>query len=141
MINVVYMFFSVIGFGIIFNLPLNLLPAAAFSGAVGQAGYTMMMHYSHSPIAATVFSSIVIGLLGEIMARMYKKPSTMFVIPGILPLVPGAYIYQTMLKLVQDNIKEAVHYGLLTAFLSIGIAAGLIMVTTFWNLFFDKDKK
>lgn len=138
MINVVYMFFSVIGFGIIFNLPLRLLPIAALSGAVGQAGYSIMMYLFQSPIVATVVSAVIIGLLGEIMARIYKKPATMFVIPGILPLVPGAYIYQTMLYLVQDNINLAIQYGLLTGFVSLGIAAGLIAVTTFWNLFFDR---
>lgn len=136
--SVIYMFFSVIGFGIIFNLPVRMLPLAALSAAVGQAGYTVMMNLYQSPVAATVLSAVIIGLLGELMARVYKKPATMFVIPGILPLVPGAYIYQTMLYLVQDNISLAIQYGLLTGFASIGIAAGLIAVTTFWNLFFDR---
>ncbi|TZE82416.1 threonine/serine exporter family protein [Calorimonas adulescens] len=138
MLNVIYMFFSVIGFGIIFNLPMKMLPLAALSAAVGQAGYTIIMDRFQSPVAATVLSAIIIGLLGEVMARTFKKPATLFVIPGILPLVPGAYIYQTMLYLVQDNIKLAIEYGLLTGFVSLGIAASLMAVTTFWNLIFNK---
>lgn len=141
MLGFIYSFFSVIGFGIVFNLPIKLLPAAALSGAIGQAGYDIVMHYFNSPTTATVVAAVIIGLLGEIMARLYKKPATLFVIPGIIPLVPGSYIYQAMLSLVQGNMKSAGQYGLLTVFLSIGIAAGLMAVTTFWNIFFGSHKK
>jgi len=68
-----------------------------------------MQIYS-SPIAATFAASILIGIMGEIFAKKLKNPSTIFTIPGIIPLVLGITAYKTIKALIEGNlnIKEII---------------------------------
>ncbi len=55
----------------------------------------------------------------------------MFVIPGILPLIPGIGLYNTMLSLIQKNYSLAMSKGTDALFLSAAIALGVLVVTSF----------
>lgn len=129
--QLIYGFIATAGFAILFNLPSNAIFVSGISGAIGWAGYLMMMYIYPSPILSTFIAAIFIGIMGEIFARKFKNPSTIFVIPGILPLVPGAYSYRTILAIVEGNNKQAITLGLQTIGIAIAIAAGLIIVISF----------
>ncbi len=59
----------------------------------------------------------MVGTLGELFARYFKKPATVYIIPGIVPLVPGAGMYYTMLALVEKDFLLAANNGTETFFL------------------------
>jgi len=129
--EILYGFMATAGFAILFNIPQNMIIISAFSGAIGWSGYLIMMHIYPSVILSTFIASLFIGIMGEFFARHYKNPSTIFVIPGILPLVPGAYSYKTMFAIIQGNNKQALNLGLQTIGIAIAIAVGLILVISF----------
>lgn len=72
--------------------------------------------------------SIFSAAYAEIAAKYAKAPATLFLIPALIPLVPGSYVYYMMLSLVQDNYIATRRYGLLTAQWAIGLAAGISVV-------------
>ena len=68
-------------------------------------------------------------LYAELMARLRKCPTTLFVIPAILPLVPGGSLYYAMSYAVRGQMGAAGQYGLRALKLGLAIAAGIsIMV-------------
>ncbi len=64
------------------------------------------------------------------MARYYKKPATVYIIPGIVPLVPGAGMYYTMLALVSKDFYTAINKGTETFFIAAAISLGIIISTS-----------
>ncbi|HEX3025801.1 MAG TPA: threonine/serine exporter family protein [Clostridia bacterium] len=68
------------------------------------------------------------AVLSEILARVMKMPATIFMIPAIIPLVPGVGLYQTMMFLVQQQDNQAAKTGT-TTLLSI-VAMAMAMVFT-----------
>ena len=54
----------------------------------------------------------------------------MFVIPGIIPLVPGLGMYNTMLYLVQSNFELAISKGANVLFVGGAISLGILVVTS-----------
>lgn len=124
-------FLATAGFAFLFNVPIDAIVVSGLSGAVGWAGYLLVMKIYPSTVAATFIASLLIGIMGEIFAQRKKYPTTIFVIPGIIPLVPGAYSYKTVLAIIQGNNKQAFDLGLQTIGIALAIAAGLMFVISF----------
>ena len=83
-----------------------------------------------STAPANLIAAISVASFGELFARINKNPVTAFVIPGIIPLVPGYGIYSTMLKLLQNDLEQGLTLGLQTVFNSGAIAIGVILVSS-----------
>ncbi|WZL82060.1 threonine/serine exporter family protein [Vallitaleaceae bacterium 9-2] len=124
----------VIGFSFIFNLPRRVLLHSGIAGAFGWVAYTYFLNTFSSTIAAALIGALVVGLLGEILARIMKMPATTFVIPGIIPLVPGYGLYYSMLKIIERNYQQALNVGFESLLIALGIAAGVIISTSMGKL-------
>ena len=81
--------------------------------------------------------------MSEYLARKLKQPAIVFVIPGIIPLVPGLGMYNTMLYLVQNDYNLAISKGADVLFVGGAISLGVLIVTSIVrsiNLFEMKKK-
>lgn len=125
--QIIYSFLSTIGFAVLFNIPKGSILMSGINGAAGWAIYMIINNIYSSPVAATFLAAITVGLIGEILAKHFKKPATVFIIPGIVPLVPGAGTYYTMLAIVEKNFLEAANIGTETLFIAGSIASGIII--------------
>lgn len=139
-LQVLYGFLAALGFGIIFGVPQNSLIAAGISGAVGWLGYMIVMEVYPSSIAATFVASVLIGIMGEFFAKRLKNPSTIFIIPGITPLVPGITSYRTIKALIDGNNELALNLAILTVGTAIAISTGLIFAMSFFRIRKRKPK-
>lgn len=126
--RVLLAFFISLLFGLIFQVPKKSLIAGGFTGAVGFASFTLIGEYQ-PPILATLLASIIIGVLGEIFARIYKMPVTVFVTVGFIPLVPGLRAYNTILALTNGQFGQGIEQGLQTLFTAGAIALGISIVS------------
>lgn len=70
--------------------------------------------------------TLVIALLGELLAKLIKMPATIFIFPAVIPMVPGLGLYQTMLAFVQNDIPSALNIGVDTL---VNIGAMAIAMT------------
>ncbi len=132
MINIIlhflYAFVCTIGFAIIFNTPRASLLKAGFTGAIGWTVYRLTSHYSPSIVFSSFLGAFFVALSGEIFAIVDKKPMTVYVIPGIVPLVPGYSLYYTMLSILENDNVTALERGSEAFMVAISIAAALTII-------------
>lgn len=133
-LQVVCGFLAAAGFGILFNVPQNCLIASGISGAIGWLGYLVAMNIYPSSIAATFVASVLIGIVGELFAKRLKNPSTIFTIPGIIPLVPGITAYRTIKALIDSDNELALSLAITTVGMAIAISSGLIFAISFFRI-------
>lgn len=138
---------SAVGFSVMLNIPRKLIIFPAIVGSISFFTYLLIENNGRDFIIATVAGSFVVGVLGEIFASFNKQPSTLFTIPGILPLVPGYAIYYAMLYLVQNNLSSASEKATAALFTAIAIACGIALSATIMrklrpvlDRFFKKNK-
>lgn len=139
-LQMLYGFLATAGFGILFNVPKEHIVETGLSGAISWAGYLVMMQLYGSSVAATFIASVLIGIMGEFFARKTKNPVTIFIIPAIIPLVPGVTSYKTIKALIDGRNKEALGLAILTAGIALAISSGLILVISFFRLRRQKTK-
>ena len=101
------------------------------SGLVGGLGwliYVLTKSLFNSVIFSTFIASMSIALLGEYFAFIDKNPVTIYIIPGIIPLVPGFGLYNTMLSIVEKQFDKVAEHGSETLMISMAIAGALVIV-------------
>ncbi|MFR2151035.1 MAG: threonine/serine exporter family protein [Christensenellales bacterium] len=76
---------------------------------------------------ATTLAAIALTLLSRMLSIAMKMPSTVFIVTGIFPLVPGAGIYHTAYALVSRNMEAFTLRGMQTLALAGAIALGILI--------------
>ncbi len=130
LLQFIFAFLATVGFCILFNIPKE---AIIKSSCIGAAGWIAFM-YSNTKLESIVFASFigacVVATISEIFARKFKEAVTVFVIPGILPLVPGAGMYNTMLAIIEKNFSKSAIIGTETMFMAGSIATAILIVSS-----------
>ena len=104
----IYSFIATIGFAVFLNAPRFTLIPNGFVGGIGWSIY--------------------------FLARKLKQPATVFVIPGIILLVPGLGMYKTMLYLVQNDYANAISKGADVLFIGGAISMGVLIITALFRM-------
>ena len=119
---------AVFCFGIFMSVPIRPLIVASVGSAISYVVYRVLT-LTVSDLLGFLAASFLIALWAEIMARVLKKPASIFVLPGIIPLVPGVGLYQTMLCLVRNDMEGFQTEGIHTLFISLIIGATVAVVS------------
>ena len=121
---------STIGFAIIFKLRVKHIPLAAFDGLVACVVYFVCLEFiSDDLFIANMLASFATAGVAEICARIGKAPSTIFLLPGCIALVPGGTLYQAMRSLLIKDYNEFGAQLLTTGKVAIAIGGGIIAVS------------
>ncbi|SMP49272.1 threonine/serine exporter family protein [Anoxynatronum buryatiense] len=120
--------FIICGFAFLFNAPLSSLPKAGFGGAMGWLAHLGTVSLTGSVIIGSFTGTLVIALLGEMFSIRDKKPMTVFIVPGIVPFVPGFGLYNTMLAILEQDYSMAASYGTDAFFVGLAIAFALTIM-------------
>lgn len=121
-------FLAILGFGIILSVPHGLLAAAGFAGALNWAVYCVVTGAGGGVVRAALMASMAAAFSSHVLARRKKAPVMVFLLPGILPTVPGASIYRTVLCLSRQENILAADYLAETLQIAGAMALGIFIV-------------
>lgn len=138
----IFAFIATFGWTIFFNAPKEDLLYCSLNGAIGWVVYVMLSKYTGNSVFSNFVSSFLVNVLSEILARKLKKPAILYIIPGIIPLVPGLGIYKTMLHMIQGSYITAIEIGTEVALVAGGIVLGMVVVTSLVKVYYKiKNEK
>lgn len=129
-----FAFCSTVGFCILFHVPKKHIVTAGFVGGMGWLTYTYFTTSGSGDILACFIGSCVVALISELFSRAFKDAATIFIIPGILPLVPGAGMYYTMLAILEGDVDKTAAIGTETLMMAGAIAVALLVVSSLIKL-------
>lgn len=113
------------GFAFLFNLRGKDIPLAAAGGALGWAVAVPVQAALGSQAVGYLAASMAIGIWSELVAALRRRPASIYIACGIIPLVPGGGMYYTMLEYVRGNNWNGLSTGLATLLAAGAIAVGL----------------
>ena len=129
-----------VAFGALFGVPAQYYLYCGLIGSAGWAVYVGLwetMHFWSEPTVVFLATVLVI-LLSRFFAVRKRCPVTIFLISGILPLVPGAGIYWTAYYLVTNQLDLALSKGFLAVKVAVAIVLGIVFVFEIPQRFFKK---
>lgn len=134
-IQVIGAFIAVITVAIIFGVPRKFLSYSGFVGAIGWFVYLLFRNDNFSNPTSMFFAALVVALISHSFARIKKTPVTVFLISGILPLVPGVGMYQIAYNLITNNNTLALFYFSETMKVAGMIAIAIFIMDSIFRIF------
>ena len=116
-------------FGIVYNVKRKRLLTVALGGGMGWLLYCIFFRISGSGFISNMGASMFATGYSELMARKRKAPAVVFLLPCLIPLVPGGGLYYSMSYAVLKDFSQCNAYAVSTGEAAFGIAAGIIMVS------------
>jgi len=130
-----------LGFNILFNIRGRKLLIASFGGLISWAVFLALEPLLPGEAIRYFLSAAAVTVYGEIFARIEKTPTTTFLVPSVIPLIPGGSLYYTMNYALNKQWAEFSHRGFYTLQLALALAVGIIAVTTLVRLLTIGRKK
>ena len=128
LIQLLTAFLASLGFSMVFGLRRRFLGYAALGGLLCWGLYLGMDAWTHMEFLSCLLASSFAVIYAELLARLLKTPATLFVVPAILPLVPGGALYYTMENVVHGRLDSARVYGQQPRIGALARAAGISFV-------------
>ena len=118
---------AVLGFCIVFEAPPKYLFACSLNAFLAWSVYLVADLFGLNGLWASFLSTVAADIFAYYGARILKAPVILFLVAGILPMVPGVSIYQGVYSLL-FGVGNASSI-LISAFMSTGVIALAIFVT------------
>lgn len=118
---------------IIFGIPRKHILADGIVGALGWLCYLLIMQKT-TIVMATLFASMIVAFLSNLLARVMKAPVTVFLIPGILSMVPGTSIYRVIYYMIHNDSDSTRYYLMETLQIAGMIVFAILIVETVFRV-------
>ena len=137
LIQIVTALVTSVTFGVVFKINRRHLLNAGVCGLLTYAAYFGIEMITSSLFWAAFISSAVAALFAETHARLVKAPSIVMLMPGVVPIVPGGYLYRSVRDVVSGLNESAIANLGMAAEIALGMAGGVVALTIFYAMFKD----
>lgn len=117
---------ATLGFAILFRLKPSHWPFAVLDGLFACICYFAFTELFGGNFLPNLLAAFVVAAFADLFARICKAPSTVFILPGCIALVPGGTLYYAMSNLLSENRSLALENFLVTLTVGIAIGGGII---------------
>ena len=138
-IQVAAAFVGTVGFSALFGAPRRFYVECGVAGMVGWAVY-LLVDVWWSVVGAAFFAALAVAAISHLLAKWRRCPVTVFLICGIIPLVPGGGIFWTAYYLVTNQLWTAASVGFIALKVTIAIAGGIILASAIMNKLIIRKK-
>lgn len=122
-------FCACVGFALAFNIRKGILICGA-GAALGWLAYLLGLDFLGNDLLAAFVAAMIISLFSEIMSRIRRCPVTGYLQVALLPLVPGAGIYDSMRYCVAGEMDLFLAKLVHTIGMAAALSVGAMLVST-----------
>lgn len=119
-----------LGFNLLFHIRGKKLIFATLGGVISWSVFLSLEPLLPGETIRYFLAAAAITVYGELMARWRKTPTTTFLVPSIIPLIPGSALYYTMNYALNKQWTVFLQQAFYTLQLALALAVGIISVTT-----------
>ena len=122
------------GFSLLYHIRGKKLLLAALGGGLSWA-----LHLALAPVLPGepiryFLCACFVAFYAEILARILKTPATTFLIPSMIPHIPGGSLYTTMRYALEKQWDLCLSQAFKTFKLALALAMGFVAVLMVFNV-------
>ena len=127
-------FLGTVAFGYLFGIPGKHY---GFCGLCGSVAWGVdVLPVWGSDVIASFAATVIVAFLSRLFAVRRRCPVTVFLIAGLIPLVPGIGLYWTFYYLVTNQLEQMSATGLVAVKSACAIVLGIVFVFEIPQAFF-----
>ncbi len=128
-VNIICSFIGTVAFSILFCVPKRYYLWCGITGVVGWMVYVLAINVS-SELVSNFLGTVIVVLMARILAVYKRCPITIFLIPGIFPLIPGSSVYYTVYYLVTEQYNQSINSAGKALTIAFAIVLGIVCVVS-----------
>ena len=117
-------------FAMFYDMRGSKLITACLGGMFTWAVCLLVTELTGSQYIAYILSAMLASVAAEILARVLKTPTTTFLVPILIPLIPGGGLFYTMSAAGEGDWTTFAAKGQSTLFLFGMLAAGIMAASS-----------
>jgi uncharacterized membrane protein YjjP (DUF1212 family) len=126
----VFGFIMTVGFCLQLNAPRRHILLASVIGGVGMVVLIGGPRLGYGSLLTVLIGTCIIAILSEIASRAGRDATIVFIIPGIIPFVPGLGLFEATSAILANDAALGMEKGASTLLYAGSIAISLIVVAT-----------
>ena len=132
-------FIGSVSFATIFKVAPRHLIYGGIAGLLTYVVYYAVEFFSGGMAFPAAFvSTMCAALFAEIASRTRKAPTIVFLIPAVIPTVPGGTLYRAMRALLMLDFDAAFEALLVALQIGLGIAGGILTVSIVFGIVMER---
>lgn len=146
-LQIIAAFIGAIGFSVIFNTPVRLLPIIGVGGMIAVSIRNILfLHAGVGLVIASFVGVVLIGIIALKLAGPTKTAPSVLSIPSVIPLIPGVLLYRYLIailninEITQSEFLTALQLGMTGIFVVIGLAVGVSIPQLLTKRYLDRNK-
>lgn len=140
-IHIVFSFLAACGFAVFLSAPRKTLFVSGANGMISWIIYILLVRQNVDIMLANFFAASTASFLSEIFAIKFKKPTIIFIVPGIITLIPGLGLYNTMFYMIEGQFQLSMQTGATVMFASGSIALGVVVASSLFRTYYTNRRK
>ena len=121
-------FIGTIGFSALFGAPRRYYLDCGLAGTAGWVVYLLLASAGPTHVVGAAFlGALAVAVMAHLLAVTRRCPVTVFLICGIIPLVPGGGIFWTAYYIITNQLRLAATTGFTALKVTIAIAGAIIL--------------
>ena len=118
-----------LGFAIMFRVRPRYLAISSVVGGICFSVYWLFdTMLGADPFVSALLATMAVAAISELLARIAHCPTLVFLLAGVIPIVPGSFLYRMMKALIEKNVSDAFSYGSIALKISLGVAGGIVAI-------------
>jgi len=113
-------------FSVVFRTPRRYLPLTVAVGTFSCLAPAFMPKAWHVGFK-TFIAALATAALAHLVSRSTRAPAQCFLIPGVIFLVPGTYIYRSFSAALLEDTTTALSLGLAAVTITCGVSFGVLL--------------
>lgn len=139
-LQVIGAYIASFAFSIYLEVPKKYALYAGSVGAFGWSIFLLAQKIGFSVTAAAFLCSFNIAFVSHLFARFFKAPVTIFLIAGILPIVPGEGMYRIVYNIITGDRIMSSYYFYQTLQIAGMIAVAIFLTDSLFRITKRKKK-
>jgi uncharacterized membrane protein YjjP (DUF1212 family) len=125
------------GFAVLYNSPNRTVLAVGLLALLGNELRLSLQDWGTMQPLATFAGALLVGLLASLVQRYLREPRIVLTVPGIIIMVPGSYVFQSVVLFSQGNalggLQAAVQAGFVVGGMALGLATARFISERKWR--------
>lgn len=129
-VMVILSFIASVSFGVVFNIHVKDLWLAGLGGALARVALLTLTPLVSGRLVYMTLAASAAALYAEILAIKRREPSTYFVYPSIIPLIPGDLFFFALTGLYLGELSGFINHGINCLISLSGLSIGFVLSFT-----------
>lgn len=127
---------SAAAFAVLFNAPRKEILYTAVSGAVGWLIYVAFFRILAMETTGVFIGAVAVALISRILSYIRLTPSTIYLAPALIPLVPGTEMYYIAEGLLKNDMYYTFYHSVRALKFAGVIALAILIIYSMPDRYF-----